>query len=64
VATSYLNIRRPIHVVVVYKPTIIHIEIFLQLLKSIYVKTSHHGPIISIGAFNVDMLENTSLSKN
>jgi hypothetical protein len=59
VITFYFNIRRPIHVVI-YKPAITHIENFLQLLKSIYVKAPHHCPIISKGDFNVDMLENTS----
>ncbi len=63
VATFYFNIRRPIHVVAIFKPAITHIENFLQLLKSIYVKAPHHCPIISIGDFNVDMLENTSSSK-
>jgi hypothetical protein len=60
VATFYFNIRRPIHVVAISKLAITHIENFLQLLKSIYVKAPHHCPIISIGDFNMDMLENTS----
>jgi hypothetical protein len=40
-----------------------HIQSFLQLLKDIYVKAPHHCPTIFIGGFNVDMLKNTTSSK-
>jgi hypothetical protein len=64
IATTFnINTRRAIHGVAIYEPPTTHIQSFLQLLESIYVKASHNFPTIFIGDFNVNMLKNTITSK-
>lgn len=55
ITTFNFNSRRIIHVVAIYKFSILHIENFLPLLKCIYIKAPHHCHIIFIGDFNVDI---------